>query len=227
MKRLFVLLCLVVVVALPHGARAQQGVDPFLKAAPAGPPESGLSLALSIGYAVPMGSIDGSAKVSDFFSGGLPLQVDIGWRFTPNLYLGAFFEYSFAFLNSTVSSGCSATPGVSCSGSNIQFGVDFVYTFMPYAKFAPYVGLGVGWEFASLSASASNVSQSLTLSGFQFARIIVGGDFRVGSAFRVGPFVNFSLGQYGSVSSTGLNLTLGDKTLHEWFQFGVKGTVDL
>jgi opacity protein-like surface antigen len=228
MKRIGILLCIAVAVAAPLGARAQ-GVDPFLKPASSGAPESGVSLALSIGYAIPMGNIDNTAKVSDFFSGGLPLQVDIGWRFTPNLYLGAFFEYSFAFLSSNVSATCSAAPGVSCSGGNIQFGVDFVYTFMPFAKFAPYVGLGVGWEIATFSVSSSTSSQSssLTLSGFQFARFIVGGDFRVGSAFRVGPFVNFSLGQYSSVSSTGFAVTLGEKSLHEWLQFGVKGTVDL
>jgi len=227
MKRLGILLCIAVAVAAPFGAGAQQGVDPFLQAAPPGPPESGVSIALSLGYAIPMGSIDNTAKLSDTFSGGLPLQVDIGWRFTPNLYLGAFFQYSFAFLSSATSSLCSASPGVSCSGSNIQFGVDFVYTFMPFATFAPYVGLGVGWEFASLTASASGASQSLTVSGPQFARIIVGGDFRVGSALRVGPFVNFSLGQYSSLSSPIAGATLGDKTLHEWLQFGVKGTVDL
>jgi hypothetical protein len=227
MKRLCVVLCLAVVVLSAGRASAQQGVDPFLKAAPPGPPESGLSIALSIGYAVPMGSVDASGKLSDLYSGALPLQVDIGWRFTPNLYLGAFFGYSFGFLNSSVNAICGGVGGVSCSGGIIQFGADFVYTFIPYSMFAPYVGLGVGWEIASVNASANNASGSVTLSGMQFARIIAGGDFRIGSAFRVGPFVNFSLGQYSSVSSTTGSVSLGDKTLHSWLQFGLKGTVDL
>jgi hypothetical protein len=227
MKRLCVLLSLAVAVLSPNWASAQQGVDPFLQPAPPGPPESGVSIGLSVGYGLPMGNVSGSQKLSDLYSGALPLQVDIGWRFTPNLYLGAFFQYSFAFIASSQSTACTTNGWTSCSGGDMQFGVDFVYTFMPYAKFAPYVGLGLGWEIASLSYTAGSQSVSESVSGFQFARIIVGGDFRVGSAFRVGPFVNFSLGQFSSLSSPNPNATLGDKTIHEWLQFGVKGTIDL
>lgn len=225
MKRLCVVLILAVGILLA-GRAAAQGVDPFLKPAPPGPPESGVSIGLSVGYGLPMGNVSGSAPVSDLFSGTMPLQLDVGWRFNPSLYLGARFQYGFAFLASNLNSDCSQV-GVSCSGSDIQFGVDFIYTFMPYSKILPYVGLGVGWEIASLNVSGGNSSASVTVSGFQFARFIVGTDFRLGSIFRVGPFVNFSLGQFSSISSPDPSITLGDKTLHEWLQFGIKGTVDL
>jgi hypothetical protein len=229
MKRLCVVLCLAVGVLSAGRAAAQQGVDPFLKSAPPGPPESGVSIALSVGYGLPMGNVSGTQKMSDLFSGALPLQVDVGWRFTPNLYAGAFFQYSIAFISSKQDALCTLNNWTSCSGSDMQFGVDFVYTILPYATFAPYVGLGLGWEIATLSYSGSNQSISESLSGFQFARILVGGDFRMGSAFRVGPFVNFSLGQFSSLSSpnTAANGTISDKALHSWLQFGLKGTVDL
>jgi len=229
MKRLGLVLCLAVGILSAGRAAAQQGVDPFLKAAPPGPPESGVSIGLSVGYGLPMGNVSGSQPLSDLYSGALPLQVDVGWRFTPNLYLGAFFQYSFAFISSKQSAACTVNGWTSCTGSNIQFGADFVYTFLPYATFAPYVGLGLGWEIAGLSYSGSNQSISESVSGFQFARILVGGDFRVGSAFRVGPFVNFSLGQFSSLSSpnSSANGTITNKALHSWLQFGIKGTVDL
>jgi hypothetical protein len=229
MRRPFVGLCLAVVVLSSGQASAQQGVDPFLKAAPPGPPESGVSIALSVGYGIPMGSVSGSQKMTDLYSGALPLQLDVGWRFNPNLYLGAFFQYSFAFISSKQSAACTVNGWTSCTGSNIQFGAVFVYTFLPYATFAPYVRLGLGWEIATLSYSGSNQSISESVSGFQFARILVGGDFRVGSAIRVGPFVNFSLGQFSSLSSpnSSVNGTITNKALHQWLQFGIKGTVDL
>ena len=228
MKRLCVVLCLVVGVLSSGRAAAQQGVDPFLKAAPPGPPESGVSIGLSVGYGLPMGNFAQNFAFSDYFSGAVPLQVDVGWRFNPNLYLGAFFQYGFAFLSTKAKDFCSAS-GLSCSGSDIQFGVDFVYTFLPYSTFAPYVGLGMGWEIANDSYSGAGQSFSESVSGFQFARILVGGDFRVGSAFRVGPFVNFSLAQFGSISSSDstVNGSIPNKALHEWLQFGIKGTVDL
>ncbi len=229
MKRLCVVLFLAVGILSAGRASAQQGVDPFLKSAPPGPPESGVSIGLSVGYALPMGNVSGSQPMSDLFSGALPLQLDVGWRFTPNLYAGAFFQYSFGFLSSLQNAACTANGWTSCTGGDMQFGLDFVYTFLPYATFAPYVGLGVGWEIATLSYSGSNQSISESVSGFQFARILVGGDFRVGSAFRVGPFVNFSLGQFSSLSSPdpAANGTIANKALHEWLQFGIKGTVDL
>jgi opacity protein-like surface antigen len=226
MRRLFVGLCLAVVVLSSGQASAQQGVDPFLKSAPPGPPESGVSIGLSLGYGVPIGNVSGSAPVSNLFSGTMPLQLDVGWRFTPSLYLGAYFQYGFAFLASNLNSTCSQG-GVSCSGSDMQFGLDFIYTFMPYSKILPYVGLGAGWEIASVNVSGGNSSASVTVSGFQFARLIVGTDFRLGSSFRLGPFVNFSLAQFSSLSSPDASVTLGSKTVHSWLQFGLKGTVDL
>jgi len=226
MKRLGVVVGLVATLLSPAWAGAQQGVDPFLQPAPAGPPESGVSIGLSLGYGVPIGNVSGSAPVSDLFSGTLPLQLDVGWRFTPSLYLGAYFQYGFAFVASSLNSSCSQG-GASCSGSDMQFGVDFVYTFMPYSKILPYVGLGVGWEIASLNVSGGNATASVTVSGFQFARFIAGTDFRLGSIFRVGPFVNFSLAQFSSISSPDATITLGSHTIHSWFQFGIKGTVDL
>jgi hypothetical protein len=229
MKRLCVMLCLAVVVLFAGRASAQQGVDPFLKAAPPGPPESGVSIGLSLGYGLPMGNVSGSQKMTDLYSGAMPLQLDVGWRFNPNLYLGGFFQYSFAFLSSAQNAACTANGWTSCSGGVMQFGADFVYTILPYATFAPYVGLGLGWEIASLSYTSASQSLSESVSGFQFARIIVGGDFRVGSAFRVGPFVNFSLGQFSSLSSpnSAANGSISDKAIHTWLQFGLKGTVDL
>jgi len=241
MRKLTAAIALTGAIALAPLAWAQEGVQPFLTPAPPGPPDSGLSIALSVGYGVPMGSVVGQSagglaatSFSDIYSGAVPLQVDLGWRFDPSIYLGAYFEYSFAFI--AAAQHCS-NPGVSCSGGDMQFGIDFVYTFIPRATFAPYLGLGVGYEIANLSASKSGQSITVSFSGFQFARFIVGGDFRLGSAFRVGPFVNFSLAQFSTVSSpldsqgnltgTTQSVSIPNQALHQWLQFGIKGTVDL
>jgi opacity protein-like surface antigen len=220
MKRLLVGLCLAVVVLSSGRAAAQQGVDPFLKAAPPGPPESGVSVGLSVGYGIPMGSVSASQTMSDLFTGALPIQIDLGYRFTPNLYLGAFYQFSIGFVSSAQEARCTANNWTSCSVGDMQFGLAFVYTFLPYSSFAPYAGLGIGWEIATINYSGPGGSLSESVSGFQFARLIVGGDFRVGSGFRVGPFVNFSLGQFSGD-------TIVNSSIHSWLQFGIKGTVDL
>jgi hypothetical protein len=220
MKRLGVVLCLVLAIVAPDRARAQQGVDPFLQPAPAGPPESGISIGLSVGYGLPMGNVSATQAMTDVFSGALPIQLDLGYRFTPNLYLGGFFQYSIGFTSSTLNERCVANLWTGCSASDMQFGATFVYTFLPYSTFAPYAGLGVGWEILSVNYSGTAQSVSESVSGFQFARFTLGGDFRVGSTFRVGPFASFSLGQFSGG-------TITEQALHEWLQFGLKGTVDL
>ncbi len=232
MKKLAVALALSGALLLPAAAKADGGVEAFLTPAPPGPPESGLSIGLSVGYGIPMGTASGASDAnaarsfSDVYSGAVPLQVDLGWRFSPNIYLGGFFEYAFAF----IASAENCNNGVTCSGGDMQFGIDFVYTFAPRATFAPYVGVGLGYEIASLSGSANGQSLTFTYSGFEFARIIVGGDFRLGSSFRLGPFVNFSLAEFSNFSTSGTSsssVSIPSKALHEWLQFGIKGTVDL
>jgi hypothetical protein len=225
MRKLGLALVVTAVVLAPHGAWGQQGVDAFLQPAPKGPPESGVSIGLSVGYAIPLGNSAGTDAFSNAFSGAVPLQLDLGWRFNPYFYLGGFFQYSFAFLSNDISNVCSAGR-VSCSGSDMQFGINAIYTILPYAGIMPYVGLGAGWEIASVNVSG-NGTGSLTYSGFQFLRISAGADFRMGSAFRMGPFVNFSLGQFSSASSPTENVSISNTALHMWLQFGLKGTVDL
>ncbi|HVP68272.1 MAG TPA: hypothetical protein VMT17_13515 [Anaeromyxobacteraceae bacterium] len=207
-----------------RAAAAESGVEPFL-AAPSGPAPSGLSLSLGIGYGVPLGAATGVSgdAMNKIFSGTLPLQLDVGWRFSPNLYLGAYFDFSPAFVSSQLSTW--------------EFGIDFLYTFTIQKSIVlPYAGLGVGYELASYtikgvsSITGGSASETATATGWEFVRFIVGVDFRVANAFRVGPFVNFSLGEYTNLSTSGVTSSSGsisNKALHEWLQFGIKGTLDL
>lgn len=207
--------------------------------------DSGFSLAARVGYGFPMGNVasDSTATLAltDDFSGEVPLWLDVGYRFGRNFFVGAYFQYSFAFVKSStafvasqIGQAVCLVPGVSCSGSDVRLGAEIQYSFSPEASFQPWAGIGFGYEWTNLSASASGVEASLQYHGFEFFNLQVGGDFKVSEAFAMGPYVAFSLGQYDTitVSATGqpsqsIDIPSSAKSTHEWLQFGVKGTFNL
>ncbi len=228
----------------PAAAGAQTGVEPFLKPTPSLPPDSGPSFALRAGYGIPLGTMFGTWStgragndLSDAYSGTLPLEVDVGWRFSPRWYLGGYYQYAFGF----VGSGVGCTSGVSCTVSNMRFGVDVAYTFLPEGNIVPWAALGAGYEIGSLTANQSVVSASETFRGWEFGHLTVGVDYRLSSKFRIGPFATFAVAQYTSYTSpvnprtgevtstppTDETYDIDSKGIHEWLQLGIKATLDL
>lgn len=232
MRKLLALLAVAAITAVAAPARAQVK-------------DSGLSLAARVGYGLPLGNVasdpTATLALSDDFSGEFPIWLDVGYRFNRNFFVGGYFQYAFAFVkNSTafvatqVGQAVCELPGVSCSGSDVRLGAEFQYSFSPEASFQPWAGIGIGYEWTNLKASASGVDATLQYHGWEFLNLQVGGDFKVSEAFALGPYVAFSLGQYDTItiSATGqasqsLDIPSSAKSLHEWLQLGVKGTFNL
>jgi outer membrane protein W len=166
----------------------------------------------------------------------IPIWVDAGFRFNPNLYVGAFFQYGIGFVNKDKNPQCEQ---ISCSVSDIAFGANVHYHISPAASFDPWVGAGVGYEMLGLKSSGTvntglgqlQLDVSQTIKGLQFVTLQAGGDFKVTPDFAVGPFVNFAMGQYTgySASSGGQEVSgdLNDTGLHEWLTIGVRGQYNL
>lgn len=202
-------------------------------------PDSGFTAALRVGYGIPMGSVFGNVStggteaLGDQFSGQLPFWLDAGYRFNRNFFVGAYFQYGIAFVNNSkaVGGGVCDITGVSCSGSDVRLGAELLYSFSPEASFSPWAGLGFGYEWLNLDLSGGGQTASVQIRGWEFFNLQVGGDFKVSPAFALGPFVAFSLGQFGTVSATGggvgLSGDISDKKIHEWIQIGVKGTLNI
>jgi hypothetical protein len=205
----------------------------------ADPTASGIEVGLRTGYSIPLGNLDGGVgngaaadKLSDLVSGRIPIWIDAGYRINPNIYVGAFFQYGIASVASNALGGaCSGS--VSCSAHDIQIGAMFAYHLMPDQTIDPWAGIGIGYE--SLSGSGSVNGQNAggeSFSGFQFANIQLGADYKVMPNLGVGPFASFSLGQYGSASSTdaagnSTSISNFNTSLHEWLTFGIRGVYDI
>jgi len=216
----------VTLTSMGSAARAQQ------------PAASGRAVELGarVGFGLPFGNegrIGGAAvdaKLSDDVSGMIPLWLDAGYRIDPHLYVGLFFQYAFALINTDMNPECNQS-GNSCSASDIRLGVNLHYHFAPGRSFNPWVGLGAGYEWLLLSVTSPAISADVTVSGFEFANLQLGGDFTASPTFRVGPFVSFSMGQYRSfsVSSGGQSMPtdITRQQLHEWLVIGARGAFDI
>jgi hypothetical protein len=147
-------------------AQAQEPPAPSPATAEAKP--QGLAVGLRSGYALPMGQVGGvaiggaMAKASDLkdgVTGMVPVWVDAGYRLNPNMYVGASFQYGFAFVNT------EKEPCDGCSAKYMAFGANFLYHILPEAKFDPWAGVGVGYEI--LSMSLGDKAGDMSFSGLQ------------------------------------------------------------
>lgn len=186
--------------------------------------ESGVQLGLRTGYGIPMGNAQKDAPLSDAYSGMIPIWLDAGYRFNPNIYAGAMFQYGFVSVK-------NCPTGADCSASNIRIGANLHYHIMPEATFDPWVGLGIGYEIMNSSAEMMGQKADGNAKGFEFANLQVGGDYKVMPDLGIGPFISFSLGQYSSAKVTAMGQTIDgdikDKALHQWFVIGIRGAYNL
>ena len=201
--------------------------------------DSGVSFGVRAGYALPMGSVAKDAMLgagkdlSKNVSGMIPIGADLGYRITPNWYIGATFTYGFVNSSGDVCKRIvGAAPGCSASGSNVRIGATIRYTFSPQAKIAPWIGIGTAYEVLSGSVTGPNWSTDSTVKGFEYFNVQIGGDYRILTHATVGPMIGFSLGQYNSYdfsASDGRSLDgdLNQTALHHWLTLGVQGKYDL
>lgn len=171
---------------------------------------SGFAVGTRLGFGLPFGKLAAgddpeasSLELSELVSGGFPAQLDVGYFIDSRLYVGGFFQYGLMMF------GQECPSIADCSASQLRFGLNAAYSFKPEGKLNPWMGLGIGYEMLSVNVSSTfegvtfKVGQSLR--GFEFANLQGGVDFRIGKSLWVGPYANFTVGQYSNLS-----LDLGD-----------------
>jgi hypothetical protein len=185
-----------------------------------GVPDTGgkIKVGLRVGYGLPMGEIAKDVKMSDAYSGMIPIWLDLGYMVTPNIMVGLYGQYGIMMLSSDAKDGCDAL-NVDCSASDIRFGLQGQYHLSPGESMNPWFGLGIGMEMVNAKVGDAKAGYS----GLEFANLQGGLDFKAGP-LDVGPFVSFSLGQYSK--TTGDNSAdIKDKGMHQWLVLGIKGTM--
>ena len=192
------------------------------------PAASGFEVALRSGVMFPAGDALKDVKLSDYSNLGFPIWGDFGYRFGGKFFVGATALYAFGTLGDQYKSQCSAA-GVSCSNSALRLGAEAHFHPLGRAPIDPWVGLGFGFEWITTKLTSGTDSATVTLQGWDFLQVEGGVDFALGSMFRLGPFVAFTLGQDDkiSLSSGGQSVSqdITDKALHYFFTVGARLTI--
>jgi len=195
--------------------------------------DAGLQLGLRAAYALPLGDAGDGAELRDLTPGAVPVQLEAGWRFDRHWLAGAYFAWGPSLVGDVAKDALAEAGASDVSGHFEQrVGLQGIYTFSPLSKLAPWVGLGLGYEWTRYADAKlpSGDETEVGLRGFE-ALLQVGGDYRVTSRLTVGPYATFSVGQYGShvatVEGDSSTTDVEDRGIHEWVQLGFKGSFDL
>jgi hypothetical protein len=178
----------------------------------------GFSIGARAAYAWPFGDVldppTGDAKMSDAFDRMIPIWIDATLRLGGGLEIGPYFSYGW------VAGGGGA--GDFGDAKDYRLGAQLNYRLTPAGGFAPWIGVGAGWEW--LKPDNDVFGRSADLSGLELM-VQGGADFRLGPNLALGPFVALSVGRFSSGDV--FDLPGVDKAWHEWVQVGAKLTFDL
>jgi len=234
MKRHFCLLALPLLLAA--GTASAQEPPPPAASAPAA--RVGFQMALRTGYMLPLGTVHGDAPtpgfgpadigMSESFSGQVPIFVEIGGKVGPAVFVGGYFGLAFGGPGSLYDLACRQG-GTTCVAVGVRFGAEVQYHILPAQLANPWIGYGIGFESIALGESRNGQSTTSSLSGFELAHLMGGIDFRLSRVFGLGPYVDFSVGQYARshVELSGgfsRDADVQNTRTHEWLALGVRGT---
>lgn len=202
-----------------------------------------LAVALSTGYGLPIGAAaEGGEDISTLVAGQVPFMIDLGVRFKQNSFIGLYFSYGVGVLSSDLADACDADAALfgaeaSCSASALRFGLEFHYHIRASPSASVWLGYGFGYEWLnvreSLSRGSEDMSIGIGLHGLEYGNFQAGVEFTVSGAIALGPFLMFTLGNYGtgSVECTGSACTepsasydITNTATHHWLAAGVRAT---
>ena len=109
-----------------------------------------------LGYGFGLGDVAGngtnSIAMSDWVKSQVPLQLDVMYKVTPDVAVGAYLSYGFA---QTGIAECDLS-GADCSAKDTRLGAQAVYTFNKTSPtFFPWIGLNIGYEWNTISAGGT------------------------------------------------------------------------
>ncbi|RKH61283.1 hypothetical protein D7V93_11990 [Corallococcus llansteffanensis] len=190
-------------------------------------PSSGSGIALGVrgAYGIALGKVFDDQKLSFLVGNTVAPQVDLAYFLSRQLSLGAYFQYGFA-------RGVQGIVADETSGRVLRFGFDLDYHFTPEAFVAPWVGVGMGYEVASVDVDFLQFDESVPTAeykGIEWGHAHFGVDFQLTRSFAVGPYVTATLGQYTKYAGRVLDQPIeegdisGDsRAFHFWIQPGVR-----
>jgi hypothetical protein len=161
----------------------------------------------------------GMASVDDLSRGGGGAELQVGYRISPQLSVGAYGTLS----------GYSTGPRVAATTDLVigaTGGVFAGWHFRPATAIDPWVSVGTGWRGMWLGNDQATEAK---LQGIELTRVQAGVDYRLTPSIAITPYVGASASMFiarGDMTD-GSYTELANKELNWSFTGGVMGRFDL
>ncbi len=183
---------------------------------------AGVYLGGRLGAGIPGGEIEKDAKLGDFVSWTVPVQLEAGFggeRFS----VGGYLRIAPGKLDSSIADSCDAA-GASCSVFDLAIGAQAELRFSP-GNVGPWLGGFVGYEILRYDYALGGLEAAVSAKGWELGA--QGGFDLAWGVLRMGPYGSIGIGQFtsaeieiGGASSSG---DITDKAIHTWIQLGIRG----
>jgi hypothetical protein len=187
------------------------------------------------GYSWGLGDVAASMSLRDFVGFQVPVQLDVGFRLTPELLLGGYASYGFSRPTGATKDLCDGA-GVSCSASALRGGVQLVWYLSDAGSQSAslwrdprhgrddtsgWVGFGAGYDSIKANVSGPGGSVDLSVSGLE-AFVQGGIDVYATRRSALALYAQISIGRFTSGEVGGTSGTLSEQRFHEWLTVGLQ-----
>ena len=145
------------------------------------------------------------------------VEIGLGYRFNPQLSIGAYGGLATYALGSSMDRGSHVLGATA--------GLQAVWHFQPARSFDPWLGLGAGWK--ALATSVSD-GPDLSVQGIDLARVQDGVDFRISKSVAIAPVIGAAISTFVSERQMDGGFTdISEKRLQFTGFLGLAGRFDL
>ena len=209
------------VMLVSASAEATEAEQPMATTASREPSPSGPRVGLRSGLAVPVGTaFTSSGAMYETMSGYVPLRLDVGYRIASHFYIGANAQLAVVLPKACPS-------GASCTGGDGRVGVMAAFHLLPHGVVDPWVGVGMGFEWLTVSRTVDGTTVDINARGLELVDFELGADLRPTPFFRIGPVLSSSVARYTRIAVNGTETSDFEPSLHSWVMLGVRGAFDM
>jgi hypothetical protein len=178
-------------------------------------------IGVGLGGAFPVGQLDSTGlDLASVVTPQLSATFEFTYRATADLELGLYLLLAAGSSRPPLNDYCLAA-GAWCDAFDLSFGVFPRWNFAPRGAVNPWVMVGGGYEWLSVT---NEYRDAFDFTGWQVGGA-VGLDLRSGPMWGLGFQAGTRWGQFTSRSVTGpLPVLLGGAAMHGWIDVGIRGT---
>ncbi len=189
---------------------------------------TGPELAARTGYATPIGTLKRGERLREQVAGAIPFWLDVGYRFAPRWYVGAYGHYGLALRSATADKRCE-----DCQYTWVRYGAQVQYRAYVAGNQNLWVGLGFGQELLNVSIDEERRSASSTR-GWELLNAQFGAEWEPTTGLGLGPYFSISIDSFSNRTTTcdrdslcaaaerRVEETLEKGTTHGWVSFGLR-----